>query len=77
MQLEFDVHGKIVRVVPVARNDAHRLIEECMLAANVCTAGFLANQMNLATPNHWLFLLFLLLLLALPFCCELRIFLLV
>ena len=44
MQLEFDVHGKIVRVVPVVRNDAHRLIEECMLAANVCTAGFLAQH---------------------------------
>ncbi|MEO5701031.1 MAG: ribonuclease R [Casimicrobiaceae bacterium] len=42
MQLEFDVHGKIVRIVQVLRNDAHRLIEECMLAANVCTAEFLA-----------------------------------
>ncbi len=41
MQLEFDVRGKIVRVVPVVRNDAHKLIEECMLAANVCTAQFL------------------------------------
>jgi ribonuclease R len=42
MQLEFDIDGKIVRIVPVVRNDAHRLIEECMLAANVCTAEFLA-----------------------------------
>jgi ribonuclease R len=42
LQLEFDVHGKIVRIVPLLRNDAHRLIEECMLAANVCTAEFLA-----------------------------------
>jgi ribonuclease R len=41
MQLEFDVRGKIVRIVPLQRNDAHRLIEECMLAANVCTAQFL------------------------------------
>ncbi len=41
-ELEFDIEGKIVRVVPVVRNDAHRLIEECMLAANVCTAEFLA-----------------------------------
>ncbi|NDP42137.1 MAG: ribonuclease R [Aromatoleum sp.] len=41
MQLEFDVHGKIVRIVPVVRNDAHKLIEECMLAANVCTAEYL------------------------------------
>jgi ribonuclease R len=41
--LEFDVQGKIVRVVPAPRNDAHKLIEECMLAANVCTADFLAK----------------------------------
>ncbi len=44
MQLEFDVHGKIVRIVPLMRNEAHRLIEECMLAANVCTAEFLAKK---------------------------------
>ena len=44
MQLEFDVHGKIVAVMPVVRNDAHRLIEECMLAANVCTAGYLEQH---------------------------------
>jgi ribonuclease R len=44
MQLEFDVQGKIVRIVPVVRNDAHKLIEECMLAANVCTAEFLAQN---------------------------------
>ena len=43
-QLEFDIRGKIVRVVPAVRNDAHRLIEECMLAANVCTAQYLATH---------------------------------
>ena len=43
MQLEFDVRGKIVRVVPAPRNEAHKIIEECMLAANVCTAEFLAH----------------------------------
>jgi ribonuclease R len=32
----FDDHGKIEKIVRVERNDAHRLIEECMLAANVC-----------------------------------------
>ena len=31
-------------IVPVVRNDAHKLIEECMLAANVCTAEFLARH---------------------------------
>ena len=36
--------GKITRIVPAPRNDAHKLIEECMLAANVCTAEFLAEH---------------------------------
>jgi ribonuclease R len=40
-RIEFDEHRKIQRIVPVIRNDAHRLIEECMLAANVATARFL------------------------------------
>jgi ribonuclease R len=44
LALEFDEHGKIIRIVPAPRNDAHRLIEECMLAANVCTAHFLAEH---------------------------------
>ncbi|MEP6657586.1 MAG: ribonuclease R, partial [Betaproteobacteria bacterium] len=44
MQLEFDAQGKITRIVPVVRNEAHRLIEECMLAANVCTAEFLSQH---------------------------------
>lgn len=39
--LEFDDRGKIARIVAVPRNDAHRLIEECMLAANVCASDFL------------------------------------
>jgi ribonuclease R len=39
--LEFDAQGKIERIVPLPRNDAHRIIEECMLAANVCAAAFL------------------------------------
>ncbi len=39
--LEFDHRGKISRIVAVARTDAHRLIEECMLAANVCASDFL------------------------------------
>lgn len=32
---------KIDRIVPVERNDAHKLIEECMLSANVAAADFL------------------------------------
>jgi ribonuclease R len=42
--LEFDDQGKIARIVPVVRNDAHRLIEECMLAANVCASEFLKKH---------------------------------
>ena len=37
----FNDQGKIEQIVPVTRNEAHRLIEECMLAANVCAADFL------------------------------------
>lgn len=37
----FNEQGKIDNIVPVYRNDAHRLIEECMLAANVCASAFL------------------------------------
>jgi ribonuclease R len=44
LALVFDDEGKIERVVPAPRNDAHKLIEECMLAANVCTADFLEKN---------------------------------
>lgn len=40
----FDAQGKIQRIVPVQRNDAHKMIEECMLAANVCAAQFLLKH---------------------------------
>lgn len=40
----FNDQGKIENIVPVHRNDAHRLIEECMLAANVCASAFLEEH---------------------------------
>lgn len=40
----FNDQGKIERIVPSVRNDAHRLIEECMLAANVCASDFLKQH---------------------------------
>jgi len=43
-EIEFDDRGKIARIVPRPRNDAHRLIEECMLAANVCASDFLHRR---------------------------------
>jgi ribonuclease R len=38
---EFDAEGRVATIEPVVRNDAHRLIEECMLCANVCAARFI------------------------------------
>ena len=43
-QMIFDDNGKIEKIIPVQRNDAHKLIEECMLAANVCAADFLKTH---------------------------------
>ncbi|WP_052494097.1 ribonuclease R [Nitrosospira sp. NpAV] len=43
-QMIFNAQGKIERILPVKRNDAHRLIEECMLAANVCASDFLQKH---------------------------------
>jgi ribonuclease R len=40
----FGTGRKIERIVAVQRNDAHRLIEECMLAANICAARFLLKN---------------------------------
>lgn len=40
----FDEQRKIEKIVPVKRNDAHKLIEECMLSANVCAARFLEEH---------------------------------
>jgi len=40
-RIVFDSERKIEEIVPVVRNDAHKLIEECMLLANVATARFL------------------------------------
>jgi ribonuclease R len=44
LELRFDAHGKIEAIVPSPRNEAHKLIEESMLAANVCAAAFLAQH---------------------------------
>ena len=52
-EMIFDKQGKIKRIVPVVRNEAHRLIEECMLAANVCAAEFLLKHQHPALfRNH-------------------------
>lgn len=38
--------GRIEKIIPRTRNDAHRLIEECMLAANVCAADFMERSQH-------------------------------
>jgi len=40
-QIVCDENGRIEKIVPRVRNEAHRLIEEAMLAANVCSADFI------------------------------------
>jgi len=42
-RMHFDERGKIERITPVRRNVAHRIIEECMLCANVSAASYLQN----------------------------------
>lgn len=43
-QILFDTAGKIATILPRERNIAHKIIEECMLAANVISARFLAHH---------------------------------
>jgi ribonuclease R len=42
-QIVCDESGRIEKIVPRTRNEAHKLIEEAMLAANVCSADFILN----------------------------------
>ncbi len=49
-QILCDEAGRIEKIVARTRNDAHRLIEEAMLAANVCSADFIAQS-----EHHGLF----------------------
>ncbi|MCK5726151.1 MAG: ribonuclease R [Thiotrichaceae bacterium] len=35
---------KIDKIIPITRNDAHKLIEECMITANVCAARFMEKH---------------------------------
>jgi ribonuclease R len=43
-RIVFGDDGKIADIVPLIRNDAHRIIEECMLAANVAAARLLQRK---------------------------------
>ncbi|HNJ86860.1 MAG TPA: ribonuclease R, partial [Agitococcus sp.] len=49
----FDEQRKIDKILPRTRNDAHMLIEECMLAANVCAAEYVQKrQLPALYRNH-------------------------
>nr|WP_286947751.1 ribonuclease R [Pseudomonas sp. UBA6718] len=43
-RIVFGAGRKIAEIRPTQRNDAHKLIEECMLAANVATARFMLDH---------------------------------
>ncbi|MBE7367902.1 ribonuclease R [Ramlibacter pallidus] len=45
-QIICDENGRIEQIVPRVRNDAHKLIEEAMLAANVCSADFILQAQH-------------------------------
>jgi ribonuclease R len=47
----FGADRKIDRIVPVMRNRAHRIIEECMIAANVEAAKFVVRHKH-AAPHR-------------------------
>ena len=51
-QIVFDEGGKIKDIVPLTRNEAHRLIEECMLAANVSAADYMLSKEIGLFRNH-------------------------
>lgn len=54
----FNAMGRIERIEPVIRNDAHKIIEECMILANIAAANFMEkhNEPTLyrihATPSE-------------------------
>jgi ribonuclease R len=43
-KFEFTDDMKIKNIVPMIRNDAHKIIEECMIAANICAARFISRN---------------------------------
>ncbi len=43
-QIVCDETGRIEKIIPRTRNDAHKLIEEAMLAANVCSADYISQS---------------------------------
>lgn len=44
LQFKFDPDGRVQAIQPSVRNNAHKIIEECMLCANVCAARFITRH---------------------------------
>ncbi|MBN6067923.1 ribonuclease R [Aggregatibacter actinomycetemcomitans] len=44
----FNALGRIERIEPVVRNDAHKIIEECMILANIAAANFMEKNQESA-----------------------------
>ncbi|EEF16051.1 ribonuclease R [Actinobacillus minor 202] len=42
-QFVFNPQGRIERIEPLVRNDAHKIIEECMILANIAAARFVES----------------------------------
>lgn len=52
-RIVFSDEGKIDRIIPVQRNEAHKIIEESMLLANICAAQTLATaKIPILYRNH-------------------------
>ncbi|MBT8129152.1 MAG: ribonuclease R, partial [Gammaproteobacteria bacterium] len=43
-KFQFTNDMRIKNILPMLRNDAHKIIEECMIAANICAARFIASN---------------------------------
>ncbi|MEE9254679.1 MAG: ribonuclease R, partial [Pseudomonadales bacterium] len=44
IRVRLDAEGRVADVGPLVRNDAHRIIEECMIIANVAAARFIEHH---------------------------------
>lgn len=44
IRVRVDADGRVAEIGPVVRNDAHRIIEECMIVANVAAGRFLEHH---------------------------------
>jgi len=42
--IQLNEEGKIQSIIPATRTNAHRIIEECMIAANICAAHFISES---------------------------------